>query len=99
MSGSWRTMKHKNGHEFRVLDTTTDQVVFIIEHQTRGLFVEFNHAAGSDKWGPRFRTSDKLSRRSPEIWSTRDPVAATEMIGRVIEHVRDAYVVRMSLRR
>jgi hypothetical protein len=84
-----------DGRVVRMLDTVAEQCEFVIEHETRGIFRGFDHAASSCAWGPRFLRSDRITRRSPEVWSTRDPTAALSMIGRVLDHVKDAYLVKL----
>lgn len=89
-----RTIEH-DGRKFKLKDLTADKVEFIIEHETRGLFANFGHAATSGKYGPRFKNSDAVNRRSPEVWRTRNPTEALEMIGRVTAEVPGAYIVKM----
>jgi hypothetical protein len=89
----WLNLRTEEGVRFRMLDLV--EFTFIIEHQNRGLFRGFGHAQTSGKYGPRWLVADHITRRSPEVWSTRSPDEAMTMISRVLEHHKDAYLVRM----
>lgn len=93
MADEYLNMKTKDGRLFKMLNLC--EFRFIIESNTLGAFHAFDHAETSGKWGPRWLRSDRIHRRSPEVWSTNDPTAAMEMIARVLEHHPTAYVVRM----
>lgn len=90
----WHKMKTPDGREYQMLNTV--DFVFIIESATKGEFRGFDRSVGSDEYKPRWLTKDSITRRSPEVWKTNNATDAVEMIGRVLQHHKTAYLVRMT---
>lgn len=92
MAEEYTSLKTKDGKPFRMLNLV--DFVYIIESATRGLYRGFDRSTTGDNYSPRWLRSDKITRRSPEVWSTKDKTRAMEEIAHVLEY-HDAYLVRM----
>lgn len=71
---------------------------YIIEHPTRGAFVEFHHSPTTGEWQPRF--SYKGLRTDPCTKWWPDQASAQRMLTRILAHnrTRGAYVLQLPAR-
>jgi hypothetical protein len=67
---------------------------FIIEHASRGAFIEFHNATASGEVRPRFRWS--CLRTDPDVrwWYHREH--AERVLAQVLPFARQAYIVELS---
>lgn len=90
--GEWLTLR-RDGVEFKMLNLV--EFVWIIEHETQGLYRGFDDSRASNEWKPRWLRGDKFHRRHQDVWKTYSADDARREILSVIKFHKDAYLVRM----
>lgn len=70
MSDKFLTMKTESGVTVKMLNLV--EFVWIIESETLGAFRGFDRSTTTDIYAPRWLRGDRITRRSPEVWSTFD---------------------------